>query len=214
MHGIGRNLILILVFIAGVAALVVPRVLRQPVVQRKLGIRPAPKTFYDKLAYAAEDIVDPSIVYDSAYRQIPYPNGDVPANRGVCADVVVRAYRKLGFDLQVLVHEDMARHFSAYPRRWGLRRPDSNIDHRRVYNLATFFTRHGQVLPVTQRGADYHPGDIVTWDVKNLSHIGLVSSLRTRDGARLLIVHNIGGGQVLQDMLFAYPITGHYRYVP
>lgn len=181
--------------------------------QQALGRRPAPKTFADRLAYAAEDIVDPSVIYDPAYRQLSYPGGDVPANRGVCADVIIRAYRRVGVDLQVLVHEDMRAHFSAYPREWGLRRPDRNIDHRRVYNLAAFFRRHGAALPVTSRAADYRPGDLVTWRVANQGHIGIVSSRRTRAG-RPYIVHNIGAGQVLQDMLFAYPITGHYRYAP
>ena len=183
-----------------------------PTVQRTVLGRPAPKTFYDRLAYAAEDIVDPEVVYDARYVQIGYPGGDVPAKRGVCADVVIRAYRKLGIDLQVLVHEDMRAHFSAYPHKWGLRRPDPNIDHRRVYNLATFFTRHGNKLPVSQRGDDYTPGDLVTWDVQNLAHIGIVSSIRNRENTRFLIVHNIGQGQVLEDILFAFPITGHYRY--
>jgi uncharacterized protein YijF (DUF1287 family) len=183
-------------------------------VQRTLGIRPAPTTFAERLAYAAEDIVDPRIVYDPAYVSLDYPGGDVPPTRGVCADVIIRAYRRLDIDLQVRVHTDMKAHFSAYPQRWGLRRPDRNIDHRRVYNLATFFKRHGQTLPCTQQGDDYRPGDIVCWTVQNLGHIGLVSSRRNGDDTRYLIVHNIGGGQVLEDMLFAYPIIGHFRYAP
>lgn len=195
----------IMLLIAGTAALA-------PMGRRWL--RSAPKTFFDRLAYAAEDIVDPAVVYDPAYVRMAYPGGDVPANRGVCADVVIRAYRRVGVDLQVLVHEDMRRHFAAYPRDWGLRRPDRNIDHRRVYNLTTYFRRHGQTLPITRQGADYRPGDIVAWRVANQGHIGLVSSRRTWDRARPLIVHNIGQGQVLQDMLFAYPIIGHYRFKP
>jgi len=185
---------------------------RWPTVRGSLGLRPAPKTFSQRLAYAAEDIVDPGVVYDAAYVQIPYPNGDVPAKRGVCADVVIRAYRRVGIDLQARVHEDMQAHFSAYPRMWGLHRPDPNIDHRRVYNLAAFFKRHGATLPVTKHGADYQPGDIVVWRVQNQGHIGIVSSLCSRSRDRYLIVHNSGGGQVLQDMLFNYPIIGHYRY--
>jgi len=180
----------------------------------KLGTRPAPKSFYDRLAYAAEDIVDPSIVYDSRYVQIRYPGGDVPKKRGVCADVVVRAYRRMGIDLQVLIHEDMQRHFSAYPQMWHLHRPDPNIDHRRVYNLAAFFRRHGVTLPCSTRAQDYHPGDIVVWNVCNLGHIGIVSSRRNESNTCYLMVHNIGAGQVLEDMLFSYPIQGHYRYVP
>jgi len=176
--------------------------------------RPPAKNFRERLAYAAEDIVDPSIVYDPAYTSIPYPNGDIPRSRGVCADVIIRAYRRCGVDLQVLVHEDMCRHFRAYPHNWGLHRPDPNIDHRRVYNLATFFTRHGVTLRCTQRGADYHPGDIVVWRVENQGHIGIVSTQRTAAATRYMMVHNIGAGQVLEDMLFSYPIIGHYQYAP
>lgn len=176
--------------------------------------RPAPKTFSDRLAYAAEDIVDPSIVYDPRYVLIHYPGGDVPPNTGVCADVVVRAYRRVGIDLQVLVHEDMQRHFAAYPQMWHLRRPDANIDHRRVYNLATFFRRDGVTLPCSTRAGDYHPGDIVVWSVYGLAHIGIVSSRRNATRNCYLMVHNIGAGQVLEDMLFRYPIKGHYSYAP
>lgn len=128
--------------------------------------------------------------------------------------MIVRAYRRLGIDLQVLVHEDMQRHFSAYPQMWHLHRPDPNIDHRRVYNLATFFRRHGATLSCSTRAQDYHPGDIVVWNVYNLAHIGIVSSLRNDANTRYLMVHNIGAGQVLEDMLFSYPIQGHYRYAP
>ena len=200
-------ILLALLVLGSFAALLWPRVLRPTV-------RPSPGGFGQKLAYAAEDIVDPSIVYDAAYVCIPYPNGDVSPTRGVCADVVVRAYRRLGIDLQVLVHQDMAKHFSAYPQLWHLHKPDPNIDHRRVYNLATYFHRHGQTLPCGTRAADYLPGDIVVWRVQNLGHIGIISSRCNEDGTRPLIVHNIGSGQVLQDMLFDYPIIGHYRYTP
>jgi len=197
----------------GAGVLIWPSLVRmQPGVRRVLGTRPAAKNFGERLAYAAEDIVDPTVVYDPAYMAIPYPNGDVPANRGVCADVIIRAYRRLDIDLQALVHEDMRKNFSAYPRNWALRRPDTNIDHRRVFNLAAFFKRHGAALPITDNGKDYHPGDIVVWRVANQGHIGIVSSLRNRAGTRPLIVHNIGGGQVLQDMIFRYPVIGHYRY--
>ena len=151
--------------------------------------------------------------YDGSYRRIAYPGGDVPLERGVCTDVVVRAYRHAGADLQVLVHQDMKRNFSAYPKIWGLRRPDTNIDHRRVPNLATFFKRKGQSLRVTQRGADYKPGDIVTWDLASgVSHIGIVSDVAVRGTDRHLIVHNIGAGTQIEDVLFAYSLTGHYRF--
>lgn len=137
----------------------------------------------------------------------------MPAYIGVCTDVVIRAYRELGIDLQKDVHEDMSAHFQAYPEIWGLKRPDSNIDHRRVPNLRRLFERHGKSLPVTQSGKDYKAGDLVTWTVsKNVPHIGIATAIRSTDGQRPLIVHNIGLGPRLEDMLFDYPITGHYRY--
>ena len=181
---------------------------------RAPGSRPAPRTYYERLAYAAEDIVNPSVVYDASYRHLAYPGGDVSPTRGVCADVVIRAYRRLGTDLQVLVHEDMRRYFSAYPPLWHLHAPDANIDHRRVYNLAVFFRRHGETLPCSTHSEDYHPGDIVVWSVLNQGHIGIVSSLHNTEQSRYLMVHNIGAGQVLEDMLFHFPIKGHYRYAP
>lgn len=153
-------------------------------------------------------------IYDGSYRRIAYPMGDVPADRGVCADVVIRAYRKANIDLQVLVHEDMLRHFSAYPRNWGLSRPDSNIDHRRVPNLRTFFARSGASLSVSRSPADYNPGDLVTWMLPgNLPHIGIVSDKAVAGTSRLMILHNIGAGTAEEDALFAFPITGHYRYI-
>jgi uncharacterized protein len=153
------------------------------------------------------------VTYDGAYRRIPYPGGDVPADRGVCTDVVIRAYRTIGIDLQQQVHEDMRRSFGAYPQPWGLRRPDSNIDHRRVPNLQVFFTRQGAALPVSQDASRFSAGDLITWMLPgNLPHIGLVTQQRSADGSRPLIVHNIGKGPRQEDMLFAYRITGHYRY--
>jgi uncharacterized protein YijF (DUF1287 family) len=154
-----------------------------------------------------------TVGYDPNYRRIAYPNGDVPRETGVCTDVVIRAYRHAGVDLQVLVHEDMKSAFNAYPKKWGLRRPDTNIDHRRVPNLATFFTRKGKSLAVTRRGADYKPGDVVTWNLPgNLPHIGVISDVPVRGTDRYRVVHNIGGGAQIEDMLFSYPLTGHYRY--
>ncbi len=151
--------------------------------------------------------------YDGSYQVLPYPGGDVPIERGVCSDVIVRAFRHAGLDLQVLVHEDMARDFRAYPRQWGLRSPDKNIDHRRVPNLATFFRRQGKAVPVTSRGADYAPGDIVTWQLSpGIGHIGIVTDRPVPGTDRFLIVHNIGSGTRLEDMLFAYPVTAHFRY--
>ena len=153
------------------------------------------------------------VVYDGAYRRIPYPNGDVPADRGVCTDVVIRAYRTIDIDLQRLVHEDMRQDFAAYPKQWGMQRPDPNIDHRRVPNLQTFFKRKRAQLAVSTDGAAYRPGDLVTWMLPgNLPHIGVVTERRSSDGKRPLIVHNIGRGPQLEDMLFTYAITGHYRF--
>ena len=152
------------------------------------------------------------VVYDGSYRRIAYPGGDVPADRGVCTDVIIRAYRAIGIDLQQLVHEDMLLAFAAYPAHWGMRQPDANIDHRRVPNLQTYFRRQHVRLDVTTDGADYQAGDLVTWMLPgNLPHIGLATLQRSVVGDRPLIVHNIGRGPQLEDMLFAYPITGHYR---
>jgi uncharacterized protein YijF (DUF1287 family) len=164
------------------------------------------------VAAAIERTLQPE-VYDGSYVRIPYPNGDVPEDRGVCTDLVVRSYRALGVDLQRLVHEDMRRDFAAYPQLWGLPGPDPNIDHRRVPNLRAFFARHGAELPVSQDPAAYRAGDLVTWRLTNgLPHIGIVTDRRSPDGRRPLIAHNIGNGSTLEDMLFEFPITGHYRY--
>lgn len=151
------------------------------------------------------------VIYDSSYRAIAYPLGDVPATYGVCSDVVIRAYRQIGIDLQKLVHEDMKANFSLYPNIWGLKKPDTNIDHRRVPNLEKFFARHGKILPISANPADYKAGDIVSWRVP-LPHIGIVSTLKTADGKRPLIIHNIGLGPQIEDILFNYPIQGHFRY--
>jgi hypothetical protein len=166
-----------------------------------------------RLSAAAEERATHKVTYDAAYVQIPYPNGDVPADKGVCSDEVVRAYRLLGIDLQRLVHEDMVRAFGAYPGRWGLSHPDTNIDHRRVPNLATFFTRHRASLPVTQTGSDYKPGDVVAFALADgRPHIGIVTERLSSDGQRPLVMHNIGWGPQIEDMLFTLTITGHYRY--
>lgn len=167
--------------------------------------------FYNKLSAAAISLTKDQVEYDGKYYRIPYPNGDVPKNKGVCTDVVIRAYRKLGTDLQKEVHEDMKANFSKYPKSWGLRSTDTNIDHRRVPNLQTFFTRKGTALPVTENPSDYKPGDMVTWMLPgNLPHIGIVVNKKSAN--RYMIVHNVGRGQVMEDCLFKYKITGHYRY--
>jgi uncharacterized protein len=168
-----------------------------------------------KFLRAAAALENSHVTFDSGYHRIAYPMGDVPANTGVCADVVVRAYRGIGIDLQRLVHEDMLRNFPAYPKLWGLHAPDSNVDHRRVLNLATFFRRHGAALPITNDPRDYKAGDLVTWNLNphgSTPHIGIVMPGRSPDGQRPLILHNMGSGQIVQDVLFGYKITGHFRY--
>ncbi len=166
-----------------------------------------------KLCALALERTEHHVRYDPSYRTIPYPGGDVPADVGVCTDLIVRVFRGIGVDLQKEVHEDMAEHFGAYPDTWGLSKPDPNIDHRRVPNLSRFFSRNGEELPVSHRAVDYSPGDIVTWMLPgNVPHIGIVVDRESRDGQRLMIVHNIGRGPELEDMLFVHPITGHYRY--
>ena len=171
----------------------------------------------DDLVQAALERTKDNVTYDGRYLAIPYPNGDVPPNIGVCTDVIIRSYRVLGFDLQQLVHEDMKANFSVYPseRIWGLTRPDTNIDHRRVPNLQAFFSRHGQKLNVTNDPKDYSPGDLVTWKLGGrLPHIGIVTDQIDSETGHPLIVHNIGAGPSLDNMLFNYPITGHYRFLP
>ena len=170
-------------------------------------------TFTSKLSNAAISLTKNAVVYDPTYFKIAYPMGDVPLGKGVCTDVVIRAYRKLNIDLQRLVHEDMVLHFNTYPNRWGLKKTDANIDHRRVPNLMVFFNRFGKSLPRTLVPTDYHTGDIVCWDLGGgITHIGIVIENRSKDGKRHLIVHNIGGGQVMEDCLFNWKIIGHYRY--
>jgi uncharacterized protein len=173
-----------------------------------------PTTFEEKLSNAAISIIDASIAYTPDYISIKYPNGDVPANTGVCSDVVIRAYRKLGIDLQKEVHEDMKANFSKYPTKWGLKKTDTNIDHRRVPNLEVFFTRKGEKLTVSENPNDYKTGELVTWMIGDkLPHIGIITHKKSVDGKRPLIVHNVGGGQVLEDCLLNYKIVGHFKYV-
>ena len=168
----------------------------------------------DELVRAARAQIGVTRIYDGSYQKIAFPDGDVPRVRGVCTDVVIRAYRQLGVDLQVLVHEDMKRAWAAYPKTWGLRQADPNIDHRRVPNLATFLKRHGQALPVGSDPASFRPGDIVTWQLASgVPHIGIVDAARSPRGTPL-VVHNVGDGTQLEDKLFEYRLTGHYRYTP
>ena len=166
------------------------------------------------LVEAARQQVGVTLLYDSAYRRIPYPNGDVPIGRGVCTDVLVRAYRAFDIDLQKLVHEDMRRDWDRYPKIWKLNRPDTNIDHRRVPNLQVFFGTHGTREPATRSAELYKAGDIVTWRLDSgVPHIGLVSDRRSPEGTPL-VIHNIGFGTVEEDALFGHELTGHYRYLP
>jgi len=186
-----------------------------PVFILVLSINPAfsQDNFYTRLADSALLLTRQKVKYDPSYFKIRYPNGDVPADRGVCTDVIIRAYRKLGIDLQKEVHEDMLANFKKYPAAWGLKHTDSNIDHRRVLNLMTFFTHFGTVKSITANPADYLPGDIVCWDLGGgITHIGMVVNRKSADKKHYLIVHNIGGGQVLADCLFGFKIIGHYQY--
>ena len=174
---------------------------------------PHAEPFGERLSRAALERTKQRVRYDGSYHRLAYPGGDVPAEIGVCTDVVIRAYRELGIDLQVDVHEEMRAAFDAFPKHWGLRRPDRNIDHRRVPNLRVLFERRGKKLATSRNAADYRTGDLVTWRLAGrLPHIGIVVARRSADGKRPLIVHNVGAGPKLEDVLFEYEMTGHYRY--
>lgn len=168
----------------------------------------------DKLIAAARAQIGVTVRYDPAYTRLNFPNGDVPRERGVCTDVVVRAYRDaFAFDLQSAVNADMKRNFSVYPRLWGLKRADPNIDHRRVPNLRAFFKRNGAALELSSHGSAYQPGDLVTQNLPgNLPHIAIVSDSMNSAGTAPLVIHNIGVGAQIEDSLFAFEITGHYRF--
>jgi len=169
--------------------------------------------FACRLADSALTLTKQRVTYDPGYFILSYPNGDVPADKGVCTDVVIRAYRKLGIDLQKVIHEDMLTNFDMYPAFWGLTRPDKNIDHRRVPNLMVFFERHGSMKSISGKPEDYNPGDIVFWNLeRGIKHVGIVAGLKSADSGRYLIIHNIGTGQVLEDILFKFEIIGHYQY--
>ena len=151
--------------------------------------------------------------YDPAYVALEYPNGDVPEKTGVCSDVVVRAFRKAGIDLQKEVHEDMKAARSEYPTKWGANAPDKNIDHRRVLNLMKYFDRRGKSLPISDAAGDYKPGDVVAWELTNgIDHIGIVTNMLSESADRYLIVHNIGAGTRIEDVLLSWTIKGHYRF--
>ncbi|MEQ3691262.1 MAG: DUF1287 domain-containing protein [Flavobacterium sp.] len=185
-------------------------------IEREITSIQNPTDFYQKLSNAALSIIDPEIVYTPAYVAIKYPNGDVPAKTGVCTDVIIRAFRKLDVDLQKEVHEDMKVNFNLYPnmKKWGLKTTDKNIDHRRVPNLEVFFERKGEKLPITDNPNDYKTGEIVSWLLTGdaIPHIGIITHVKSKDGKRPMIVHNIGSGQVLEDCLLNWKIVGHFRY--
>ncbi len=169
----------------------------------------------ERLLAAAIGQIGVTTSYDPAYVRLAYPGGDVPLERGVCSDVIIRAMRAVDIDLQVELHTDMRAHFSAYPALWGLKRADRNIDHRRVANLETWFARQGRSTPVSSVTSDYQAGDFVSWQLQDgLLHIGIVAAQRSADGLRPLIIHNIGAGVRAEDLLFAWPMRGHYRWFP
>ena len=173
----------------------------------------AQSEFGKRLADSAFTLTKQKVKYDKTYFQIKYPNGDVPAGKGVCTDVIIRTYRKFGIDLQKEVHEDIASNFDKYPNKWGLKSPDKNIDHRRVPNLMVFFAKFGKEKTLSLKPNDYLPGDIVCWNLGGATtHIGIVSKKKSQDGKRNMMIHNIGQGQVLEDCLFKYKIIGHYEY--
>jgi uncharacterized protein YijF (DUF1287 family) len=183
--------------------------------QNREAVLPAHQQFLQKLVVAAIERTHHTVRYDPAYVHIPYPNGDVPSETGVCTDEIIRAYRTVGVDLQKEVHEDMVHNFSAYPnqQRWLLAHTDTNIDHRRVPNLMAFFARKGESLRISALSEDYSAGDLVTWDLGgNVPHIGIVVDRKSERTGRYLVVHNIGRGPQMEDVLFNWTITGHYRY--
>ncbi len=176
-------------------------------------LNPRPRTVPEKIVNGAKQEVIDCVRYDASYVSIPYPNGDVPGDRGACTDVVIRALRAGGYDLQALVHEDMRRNFRLYPKKWGLTAPDSNIDHRRVPNLMVFFSRFGETLPNRTDSESWQPGDIVCWDLNGngLTHTGIISDV-TGDRGFPLVIHNIGPTTAQTDCLDSWKVIGHYRY--
>lgn len=186
-----------------------------PALAQTQPVTAAQQDFLHRLVAAAVERTHHVVRYTPAYVRIPYPGGDVPADTGVCTDEIIRAYRAVGIDLQKDVHEDMVQNFAAYPNqsRWLLSHPDPNIDHRRVPNLMVFFSRKGETLPISTRATDYSPGDLVTWDLGGgVPHIGIVVDEKSPSSGRWLVVHNIGAGPKMEDVLFNWKVTGHYRY--
>jgi uncharacterized protein len=167
-----------------------------------------------QLIASADEQVGVTTGYDPTYVGLAFPGGDVEKSTGVCSDVIIRSYRGIGIDLQQELNIDMRANFAKYPTRWGLTKPDTNIDHRRVPNLETFFARKGASQEISNRSSDYLPGDVVTWRIDDLPHTGLVTSTRVEGEDRFLIVHNVGQGTQREDVLFSWPITGHFRWLP
>ena len=189
---------------------------RPPAFSADSNPKPAETTSQEirKMLESAQRQTETTKSYNPDYVVIAYPNGDIEPEKGVCTDVVIRSLRAAGIDLQREVHEDMQANFSIYPTKWGLKSPDTNIDHRRVPNLQTFFTRKGKALPISDKAQNYKPGDVVSWDLNNkgLTHIGVVSNIWNENTKRYSIIHNIGGGVQAEDVLFNWKITGHFRY--
>jgi uncharacterized protein YijF (DUF1287 family) len=188
--------------------------LRPPEQQTEVRTLPANSSPNLKLVIdGAIDQIGKTTSYDPSYQKLDYPNGDVPIETGVCSDVIIRAFRKANIDLQKEVHDDMKSSFASYPAKWGLKATDANIDHRRVPNLQTFLVRKGKSQAITMSAGDFSPGDVVTWDLgSGVDHVGMVSNIWYKPTQRYLIVHNIGAGAAMEDVLFAWKITGHYRY--
>lgn len=178
--------------------------------------RPLPASVSPQVKQVIASAIDQTRLttgYDPAYVSIAYPGGDVPLETGVCSDVIVRAFRKAGIDLQREIHEDMKTAWSTYPKKWQAAGPDTSIDHRRVLNLMTYFERQGKALPVTTDRNDYLPGDVVAWDLGGgVDHIGILTNLSSESDGHWLIVHNIGAGARVEDVLLSWRITGHYRF--
>lgn len=203
-----------LFLLSGCRAISSPQTIQLPERDLQAAIQvKADATPLEKLNASAIEQTTYTTGYDPAYVKLDYPNGDVPKETGVCADVVVRAFRAAGIDLQKELHEDMTASFAKYPKKWNAKRPDKNIDHRRVPNLMTWFNRKGKELPITKTDQDYQPGDVVAWELgSGLLHIGLVSKIKVEGQERCAIAHNIGAGARLEDVLFQWKIIGHYRY--
>ena len=216
IHRLKLTLLIALLLISSCQQQIQTQSLSQgPAVPPKPVINPLPDNAPPQLKQMLEGAIAQAGVtteYDPAYVALDYPNGDVPEKTGVCSDVVVRAFRKAGIDLQKEVHEDIKAARSAYPTKWGANAPDKNIDHRRVLNLMTYFTRQGKSLPVSNSAADYQPGDVVTWELTSgIDHIGIVTNMLSESPDRYLIVHNIGAGARIEDVMFSWTIKGHYR---